>query len=363
MPQTPAGTVLVPGAELRMGSERFYPEERPVRRARVSGFLLDRAPVTVAQFARFVEQSGYVTVAERAPDPQDYPGVDPDVLVPGALVFTGTAGPVPLHDPARWWTWVPGASWRRPEGPGPDAVRDRAEHPVTQVCLEDAEAYARWAGMRLPTEAEHELASRGGGGDTDYAWGDERCPDGRHLANTWQGPFPYRNTVEDGWVTTSPVGSYPENAYGAVDLIGNVWEWTSDRWTVGQAAGGASSCCIPTDPRHPHTGPAHPRDAFVVKGGSHLCAPEYCLRYRPAARQPQERDTATSHLGFRCARDLEPGLGAGVAAVPPPQQRTERGEGGAGRGDGEQRGRDERADDAGDEGVGHEHREGGHRGG
>lgn len=301
------GMVLVPGGEFLMGLERFYPEERPARRVRVSAFLLQQAPVTVAQFARFVEETGYVTVAERVPDPQDYPGVDPQMLVAGALVFTGTRGPVPLHDPAAWWTWVPGASWRRPEGPGSDALQARGEHPVTQVSLEDAQAYASWAGMRLPTEAEHEFASRGGCQGTVYAWGDERCVDGQHLANTWQGSYPCQNTAEDGWVTTSPVGSYPANPYGAVDLIGNVWEWTSDRWSVGHTgAARASPCCVPTDPRRPHTGLARPRDAFVVKGGSHLCAPEYCLRYRPAARQPQECDSATTHLGFRCAQDVEP---------------------------------------------------------
>lgn len=297
--------MLVPGGRFVMGADDFYPEERPAHPVRVSPFLLQQAPVTVAQFARFVEEAGYVTLAERVPDPRDYPEVeDPAVLVPGALVFTGSAGPVPLHDPGRWWSWVPGASWRHPEGPGSDALPDRGDHPVTQVCLEDAQAYVRWAGLRLPTEAEHEVASRGDSGEAVYAWGDERVPEGRHLANTWQGPFPYRNTAEDGWVTTSPVGAYPPNCYGAVDLIGNVWEWTADRWSAHREVGTVSPCCVPADPRQPHTGPARPRDTFVVKGGSHLCAPEYCLRYRPAARQPQDRDSATTHLGFRCAADV-----------------------------------------------------------
>lgn len=300
--------VLVPGGHLLMGSDDFYPEERPAHRVRVSSFLLDRAPVTVAQFARFVEETGWVTVAERVPDPADYPEVEPSVLVPGALVFTGADGPVRLRDPSRWWTWVPGASWRSPEGPGSSSLDTRADHPVTQVSHEDASVYARWAGRRLPTEAEHELASRGGTEGTAYAWGEDRCPDGRHLANTWQGAFPHRNTAEDGWATTSPVGAYPVNAFGAVDLIGNVWEWTSDRWSLRNADADAdpdaSPCCTPADPRNPHTGPKRPQDAFVVKGGSHLCAPEYCLRYRPAARQPQDRDSATTHLGFRCALDV-----------------------------------------------------------
>jgi formylglycine-generating enzyme len=297
--------VLVPGGMFPIGSDDFYPEERPVHTVRVFPFLLDRAPVTVAQFARFVEDTGYVTVAERFPDPRDYPEVDPRLLVPGGLVFTGTDRPVPLHDPSRWWSWVPGSSWRSPAGPGSNALDHRLDHPVTQVSLEDAAAYAQWAGGRLPTEAEHEFASRGGTENTAYAWGDERCPDGRHLANTWQGPFPYWNTVEDGWATTSPVGAYPANPYGAVDLIGNVWEWTSDRWTSHHQQAATSPCCVPSDSRQQHAGPQRSRNAYVVKGGSHLCAPEYCLRYRPSARQPQDRDSATTHIGFRCARDID----------------------------------------------------------
>ena len=298
----PGGMVLIPGGTFQMGSQDFYPEERPAHPVRVSSFLLDRAPVTVAQFAQFVADSGYTTVAERTPNPGDYPGVDPAVLVPGALVFTPTPGPVPLHNPAAWWRWTPGASWRHPEGPGSDALTDRADHPVTQVCWEDAQAYATWAGKRLPTEAEHEYAARGGADHEPYAWGSERFPGGRRMANTWEGRFPYLNTTD--WAGTSPVGAFPENPYGAVDLIGNVWEWTADRWHAHPAAA-SSSCCVPTDPRHAHRGTEQPRDRFVVKGGSHLCAPEYCLRYRPAARQPQERDSATTHIGFRCALDVE----------------------------------------------------------
>lgn len=304
----PPGMVHVPGGTSVMGSDDFYPEERPAHRVRVSSFLLDRTPVTVAEFARFVRGTGYVTVAERHPDPQDYPGVDPRVLVPGALVFTGTEGPAPLDDPARWWSWTPGASWRRPEGPGSDALLDRADHPVTQVSLADALAYAAWAGKRLPTEAEHEHASRGGAAGA-YPWGDERAPDGRHMANTWQGSFPWLDTAADGWSGTSPVGSYPAGSHGAVDLIGNVWEWTADRWVPGHPDVTGSACCVPSDPRRPHAGPERPGDAFVVKGGSHLCAPEYCLRYRPAARQPQDRDSATTHIGFRCAMDHRAGSG------------------------------------------------------
>lgn len=297
--------VAVPGGTSVMGSNDFYPEERPAHPVRVSTFLLDRTPVTVAQYALFVAETGYVTVAEQTPDPRDYPDIDPGLLGPGGLVFTGTNGPVKLRDPSQWWSWVAGASWRAPDGPGSDALKDRADHPVTQVCWDDAAAYARWAGRRLPSEAELEFASRSTrAGDTVYAWGDERCPTGQHMANTWQGPFPYLNTAEDGWVTTSPVGTYPANDCGAVDLIGNVWEWTADRWSAHRHQADPSPCCVPTDPRTPHAGPARPRDVFVVKGGSYLCAPEYCLRYRPAARQPQDRDSATTHIGFRCARDI-----------------------------------------------------------
>lgn len=308
----PEGMVLVPSGSFTAGSDDFYPEERPAHRAAVGAFALDRAPVTVAQFARFVAETGHVTVAERPVDPADYPGTDVSGIQPGALVFTGTAGPVPLHDPARWWRWVPGASWRHPEGPGSDALADRAGHPVVQVCLEDAEAYATWAGRRLPTERELEYAARGGRDGTEpYAWGSERSPGGRHPANTWQGAFPYVNTRDDGWARTSPVGTYPENGFGLVDTIGNVWEWTSTPWSDDHraAAEGApaqaatpSPCCAPA--RTGAHAPARPRDGFVVKGGSHLCAPEYCLRYRPPARQRQERDSATGHLGFRTAADL-----------------------------------------------------------
>ncbi|WP_404291806.1 formylglycine-generating enzyme family protein [Glutamicibacter arilaitensis] len=296
--------IQIPGGTFSMGSNDFYREEQPVHQVEVSTFLLDRAPVTVEQFHRFVADTGYVTVAERALNPSDYPGVRPELLVPGALVFTPTQGPVPLHDPTLWWSWVAGASWRQTEGPGSDALVDRSEHPVTQVSYEDAAAYARWAGKRLPTESEHEFAAHGGREGTLYAWGDERCLAGQHMANTWLGRFPYENSGLDGWVGTSPVGSFPANEYGAVDLIGNVWEWTADRWTAHQPVVTRTPCCTPDVPRNADSGLAQPRDTFVVKGGSHLCSPEYCLRYRPAARQPQERDTATSHMGFRCAQDF-----------------------------------------------------------
>ncbi len=272
-----------------MGCNNFYPEERPVRAARVDAFAIERHPVTNAQFAEFVTQTGYVTVAERAPDPALYPGASPEDLVPGAMVFRATSGPVNLHDWQQWWDWVPGACWQRPTGPDSD-IDSAADHPVVQVAYTDAAAYARWAGRRLPTETEWEYAVRGGG-DTTYAWGDEVSPAGQLMANTWQGRFPYRNDGALGWCGTSPVGTFPPNEFGLLDMIGNVWEWTSTRFEPG--AHTPTSCCSPSD--NPDTSVIQ-----ALKGGSHLCAPEYCHRYRPAARSPQSQDSATTHIGFRC---------------------------------------------------------------
>jgi formylglycine-generating enzyme required for sulfatase activity len=288
--------VALPGGTFRMGSDRHYPEERPAHDRTVDVFAIEQHPVTAAQFAAFVDATGYVTVAERQIDPADFPGADPADLVPGALVFTPSDGPVDLQDWRQWWRWVPDASWRHPRGPGSDAL-ETPDHPVVQVAYADAVAYADWAGRRLPSEAEWEYAARGGLDGREYAWGDERNPDGAVMANTWLGAFPYRN---EGWGGTSPVGSYPANGYGLVDVIGNVWEWTSDAFAPrhfppGEHApdqGGRAGLLAPT---------TSPQVARVTKGGSHLCAPEYCRRYRPASRSPQSDDSATSHLGFRCA--------------------------------------------------------------
>lgn len=297
--------VRVPGGEFLMGSDDFYPEERPAHRVAVDGFWIDRGPVTVADFAAFVAVTGHVTVAERRPDPADYPGVDPALLVPGSLVFRRPPGPVPLDDPSRWWAYVPGASWRCPEGPGSDA-RGRARHPVTHVAFADAAAYAAWAGKELPTEAEWERAARGGLDGAAYTWGDEPPPAGRPLANVWQGEFPWRNLAADGFEGTSPVGSFPPNGYGLHDMAGNVWEWTVDFFRPRHEAD-AGSCCVPRNPRvrfadpGPFSGlPDGHIARRVVKGGSHLCAPSYCLRYRPAARQGEAVETSTGHIGFRC---------------------------------------------------------------
>jgi formylglycine-generating enzyme len=274
-----------------MGSEAFYPEERPVRQVEVDGFWMDEHPVTAGEFRRFVRETGYVTVAERPLDPADYPDADPDLLVPGSLVFRKTPGPVNLADARNWWEYVPGAYWKRPGGPG-TTINGRDRHPVVQVAYEDAEAYASWAGKQLPTEAEWEFAARGGLEGAVFAWGDDEFPGGRPMANTWQGEFPWQNLKLDGHEGTAPVGSFPPNGYGLHEMCGNVWEWTSDSFT---ANGDLSKpCCAPATLAGEH----FPRK--VIKGGSHLCAPNYCLRYRPAARQSETVDTATSHIGFRC---------------------------------------------------------------
>ena len=307
--------VLVPGGNFRMGSERHYPEERPVRMVTMGDVRFDRHPVTNAEFAEFVEDTGHRTVPELPLDAADFPDADPELLVPGSQVFTQTAAPVQLVDWTRWWRWQPGASWRCPDGPGSD-YRDRLDHPVVHVGWEDASAYARWAGKDLPSEEEWEHAARGGLDGRDYAWGDELHPDGSVLANTWQGAFPWRPDDPDGWDRTSPVGSYPANGYGLYDMIGNVWEWTSSPWTASHTAEPDASA-----PLTPCCGAAAPvlgeTDRMVTKGGSHLCSPEYCQRYRPAARQGHGvRDTA-SHLGFRCVvRDVAPGPAAPRAPSP-----------------------------------------------
>jgi len=298
--------VWIPGGEFSMGSEDFYPEEAPVHRRTVEGFWIDQHPVTVAEFRRFVKATGYVTTAEIAPDRADFPDAPNELLVPGSLVFTPPDHPVPLDDFRAWWSWVPGAQWRHPEGPG-STLNGREKHPVTQVSHADVTAYAAWAGKSLPTEAEWEYAARGGLDGAVYAWGDEFSPRGRLMANTWHGEFPWENLHLDRFDRTSPVGSYPPNGYGLVDVCGNVWEWTDEPYTDDHATAAsttppaAKSCCAPTQAAFVPTitSSASPR---VTKGGSHLCAPNYCLRYRPAARQQQTVDSATSHLGFRCVK-------------------------------------------------------------
>lgn len=294
------------GGEFTMGSDAFYPEEAPARVVRVDPFWIDEAPVTNAAFARFVEATGHVTDAEIPPDPADYPGMPPEMARAGSAVFRKTAGSVDLADPSQWWEYCFGADWRHPLGPDSSIV-GMADHPVVHVAYRDAEAYARWAGKSLPTEAEWECAARGGLDGADYAWGDELEPGGKLLANYWHGLFPFANQAPDGWERTSPVGSYPANGYGLFDMIGNVWEWTSDWYAAPRAAKQTrKNCCVPSNPRGGSKYQSIDRAATapiprkVMKGGSHLCAPNYCQRYRPAARHPETIDTSTSHIGFRC---------------------------------------------------------------
>ncbi|MCB0926797.1 MAG: formylglycine-generating enzyme family protein [Mycolicibacterium insubricum] len=288
--------VALPGGTFAMGADGFYPEETPVHTVTVGPVSVERHPVTNAQFAEFVAATGYLTVAERPMDSAAYPGVAAEDLAPGALVFSPTSGPVNLADWRQWWDWAPGASWKHPFGPD-SSVAERAEHPVVQVSYVDAVAYAAWAGRRLPTEAEWEYAARAGSSST-YPWGPDAAPGGRLMANTWQGAFPHRNDGALGWVGTSPVGAFPPNDFGLVDMIGNVWEWTTTIFAGRHRLGEAKRCCTPS------RGPVDPDPAVsqVLKGGSHLCAPEYCHRYRPAARSPQSQDSATTHIGFRCVR-------------------------------------------------------------
>jgi formylglycine-generating enzyme required for sulfatase activity len=298
--------IWIPGGVFQMGSDDFYPEERPTHLVEVSAFWMDEHTVTNAEFRRFVEATGYVTVAERLPDPEVYPQVDPAVLVAGSLVFRRPPHRVSLQDPRAWWVYVPGASWRHPEGPA-STIEDREDHPVVHVAYEDAKAYADWAGKSLPTEAEWEFAARGGLDSAKYVWGNEFAPNGQLMANTWQGEFPWQNLKSDGYEGTSPIGAFPANGYGLFDMAGNVWEWTSDFFRPRHTGDTVKSCCTPRNPRvevYDQGKIAHGPDAHiprrVVKGGSHLCAPSYCLRYRPAARQGEAVDTSTSHIGFRC---------------------------------------------------------------
>ena len=298
----PSGMRLVPGGSFAMGSTRFYPEEAPVRQARVDAFWMDVAPVTNGGFAAFVAATGHVTLAEIAPRAADYPGLLPGMDCAGSTVFDNTLPGLEDGNPASWWTFRPGADWRHPQGPG-SSIDALGEHPVVHVAHADALAYARWAGKQLPTEAEWEFAARGGLDGADYAWGNELAPGGAMLANYWQGFFPFQNELRDGWARTSPVRSFLPNPYGLYDLIGNVWEWTADAWALPGEGQGVAGCCGGTGAqRHDRAGGVIVQK--VIKGGSHLCAENYCRRYRPAARHPQAVDTGTCHIGFRCVLRL-----------------------------------------------------------
>jgi len=297
------GMEWIPGGTFTMGSDRHYREEGPRHVETVDGFWVDRWPVTNTMFRRFITETGYATQAERAPDPAQYPGADPKLLVPASVVFVQPAARVDLQNHFNWWAYVPGADWLHPKGPG-SSIAGLDDHPVVHVGFEDAAAYARWAGKELPTEAEWEFAARGGLDGAEYAWGDQLEPSGKPMANTWQGEFPIENLRTDGYEGTSPVGSFPPNGWGLYDMIGNVWEWTTDWYAPRhEASGHAGSCCsvderaraLSYDPCIPL-----PIPRKVMKGGSFLCAPNYCRRFRPAARMPQAIDTSTCHLGFRC---------------------------------------------------------------
>ena len=301
----PAGMVHLPAGVFAMGSDRFYPEEAPVRRVSIDAFWIDVTPVTNGEFARFVAATGYVTLAEQALDPTRYPGLGANETMPGSLVFRPTPRPVALGDHTAWWSFVRGADWRHPSGPD-TGIDELADHPVVHIAYEDAERYARWAGKSLPSEAEWEYAARGGLEGRDYAWGDLLEPDGEPLANYWRGLFPF----DGGEGRTSPVGRYPANGHGLVDMIGNVWEWTRDWYgAIPAQAKAEQGCCAIANPRgvtrdasYDPTAPGPRIGRKVLKGGSHLCAANYCRRYRPAARHPQAIDSATSHVGFRCVR-------------------------------------------------------------
>ena len=294
----------IPGGTFLMGSDHHYPEEAPAHRVTVDGFWMDAHTVTNAEFKRFVDATGHVTFAERPANPADYPGAKPEMLAPSSVMFKKAPGPVDLRNHFNWWVYVPGADWRHPRGPASN-IRTLMDHPVVHVAFEDAEAYAKWAGKELPTEAEWEFAARGGLDGAEFAWGNELMPDGKAMANTWQGAFPWQNLLEDGYEWTAPVGTFPPNGYGLYEMAGNVWEWTTD-WYQDHGKIEKACCTIDNprgcareqsfDPRTPDI--RIPRK--VMKGGSYLCAPNYCRRYRPAARMPQAIDTSTCHLGFRC---------------------------------------------------------------
>ena len=301
----PRDMVRIDGGRFMMGSDRHYPEERPQHEVSVDPFLIDRCPVTNAEFGRFVHETGHVTVAERVPGKEMYPGAKQENLVPASIVFRSPETRVDCATHFNWWAYERGANWRHPQGPR-STLRGKLRHPVVHVAYEDALAYAQWARKDLPTEAEWEFAARGGLDGADYAWGDEFMPGGLAMANTWHGEFPYFRHNGDDSATTSPVGMFPPNGYGLYDMIGNVWEWTGDWYAPGHRQ--REFCCAATpdsraDESEASIDPSTPDIKVprrVMKGGSWLCAPNYCRRYRPAARMAQAVDTSTCHLGFRC---------------------------------------------------------------
>ncbi len=317
-PAAPTGMVRIPGGTFWMGQQvrsdmphrandmRDMTDSRPLHRVKVSAFWMDQTEVTNAQFAAFVKATRYVTIAERKPRAEDFPGAPPENLVPGSAVFAPPSGPVDLDGSSyQWWTYQKGANWRHPEGPN-STLKGREDHPVVHVAWADAAAYAKWAGKRLPTEAEWEFAARGGLDRKPYVWGDQFKPKGRFMANTFQGSFPKKNTREDGFQTTSPVKQFAPNAFGLYDMAGNVWEWCSD-WYRPDYFGLLAKAGLASNPKGPSSSfdPAEPGiQKRVMKGGSFLCTDQYCSRFMPGGRGKGEPDTSTSHVGFRCVKSL-----------------------------------------------------------
>lgn len=297
------GMKWITGGTFQMGSEGGQPDEKPVHEVTVDGFWMDTYELTNEEFEKFAKATGYVTIAERKPKQSDFPDAPPEALVPGSIVFTPPPGEVPLNDHMAWWRYVPGANWRHPEGPD-STILGREKHPVVQVAWFDAMAYAKWAGKRLPTEAEWEFASRGGKEKLTYTWGNEKTPEGKWMANIWQGSFPNGNTLQDGFKLQAPVGKFEPNGYGLFDMAGNVWEWTSD-WYMGDYYA-----------KSPKQNPQGPQESYdpnepgvwkrITRGGSYLCTEAYCWGYRPAMRMKTSPDTGLNHTGFRCVRNGPP---------------------------------------------------------
>lgn len=311
--QIPEGMVWIPGGEFMMGTDdvQAYRHEKPAHRVRVSGFWMDETEVTNKQFKKFVDETGYITTAEKRPDweelqkqlPPGTPKPDESTLIPGSLVFSPPVYAVSLDNYAQWWAWTPGADWLHPEGPDSD-VGNRWDHPVVHISYDDAVSYCRWADKRLPTEAEWEFASRGGHENQRFSWGNEFTPSGKFMANTFQGVFPGKNTSEDGFSGTSPAKTFPPNDYGLYDIIGNVWEWTSDLYNVNYYRDLAQNglAVNPQGPDRPYDPDEPYARKHVTRGGSFLCAENYCVNYRPSARQGTSFDSGMSHAGFRCVK-------------------------------------------------------------
>jgi len=305
--EAPAGMVWVPGGTFWMGCENCgMPDALPAHLVSVDAFWMDRTPVTNEDFERFVKATGYVTVAERQPDPKNFPGVPREKLVAGSAVFKPTPTPVSLDNHLQWWVYVPGASWKRPEGSG-SSLRGRADHPVVHVAFDDVAAYAKWAAKRLPTEAEFEFAARGGLDRNLYPWGNDLTPGGKAVANTWQGRFPTRDRGEDGYLGTSPVTAFPPNGFGLYDMGGNVWQWCADWYRPDYYAVLTRAGSVSHNPQGPSDSfdPQEPGAAKrVLRGGSYLCTDQYCARYLVGSRGKSEVSSGTSNLGFRLVRSV-----------------------------------------------------------